>query len=284
MPVSGAVLESCSSSARRAGGEHVAAQRRGRVGEARAARRGSCRVNSGNAVVSCVHAHRRRRSPRSGCRCWRQRRQGREGLRRAAAEARASASVPSFSELAVPLFAGVERERLPARAGDRPVGRRRRGRTRPRGSPRGRRRRARACTRGSSSIPFSIAAQVVVEPRLRLAEAGVGAGRRAVVGADDDQVRAVVAKLLVALERAARLDVEEARRPSGSAGRWRRRGSRARATSRRASGAAGRRARRRAAPASASSAAQRIVARPVRLRERRRADQREDAGARHQCW
>jgi putative CocE/NonD family hydrolase len=47
------------------------------------------------------------------------------------------------------------------------------------------------------------AAQVVIEPGVRLGRTAVRALRRAVVGPDDEQVGAVVAQLLVALERAA---------------------------------------------------------------------------------
>ena len=53
-------------------------------------------------------------------------------------------------------------------------------------------------------------AQVAVEPACRSRVGAAGAGRHAVVGADDEQVGAVVAQLLEGLERAAGLDVEEA--------------------------------------------------------------------------
>ncbi len=46
-------------------------------------------------------------------------------------------------------------------------------------------------------------AHVAVEPGPGLADTGVGARGRAVVAADDDEVGAIVAELLVALERAA---------------------------------------------------------------------------------
>ena len=82
-------------------------------------------------------------------------------------------------------------------------------------------------------------AQVAVEPRGPLAVGAAGAGGDAVVGADDEEVGAVVAQLLERLERAAGLDVEEAVDHEDRAGRSRRRGTRARASSRRGSGGAG---------------------------------------------